>query len=349
MSPAKPRHPRKYHAVKRRFIVQGLRIFVALAIFAYLLRSAPLQELGRRLGASLQHPGWLFGGVGLTFMGLLMGAVRWRIILDAQGVRLHPGKVFRIFFIGQFFNAFMLGACGGDVARAYYAARDLPGRRAETASTVFVDRAIGLFTIILYCCLVILIRLPFFLTHPQTKGPGLLMLIFLATSLIGMLALFRRNLFEHFALFRRIEYATSVGPLIRRAYEALYLYRSNPRSLALALALSMLNLVLLTLACGSFGAAIGLSLDRPFLDHFTLFPIITTLAAIPLTPGALGLREGLFAGLYGAVGVLPPYAVSLSLMVYAGGLVCSLLGGIFFIGHTSAEHHSLREELRQIP
>lgn len=332
----------------RRKSIQLLRLAVGMAILFFLLRQVPLYDLGDVLSGSARQPEWLAAGIAATFLGLVMGVVRWKIILDAQGTALPFRSAFRIFFIGQFFNAFMPGACGGDVARAYYAAKESATRRTEAASTVFVDRAVGLFATILFCCVLIALRLPFFLGHSQAEVPGLLMLVFLLSATAGILALFRRNLFEHFALFRRLEYGTAVGPLIRRAYNAFYLYRHRRRVLGLSVLLSILNLSFLTVACLFFGLALGLPIEKPFVDHFTLFPIVTTLAAIPLTPGALGLREGLFVGMYGAIGIEPAQAISLSLLVYVGGLVCSLLGCLFFISYTSAEHQSLRHELNEL-
>ena len=92
---------------------------------------------GSVLAQTVSRWPWWLAGIILTFLGLLAGVFRWKEILAAQGLRLPLSRVFSIFFIGQFFNAFMLGACGGDVARAYYASRDTPGRRTEAASTVF--------------------------------------------------------------------------------------------------------------------------------------------------------------------------------------------------------------------
>jgi uncharacterized protein (TIRG00374 family) len=331
---------------KRGFLI--LRLLVGAAILFYLFRSMPRSALLDVWHDAREQPGWLAAGLAFTFMGLAMGVARWKQILETH--RLHAGffRVFQVFFIGQFFNAFMPGACGGDVARAYYVARGEHGKRVEAASTVFVDRAVGLFVTVVFCCVFIVVRLPFFLVSPRAKAPGLFMLAFLVATVLGLLALFRRNVFEHIPVFRRVERNTALGPLIRRAYEAFYLYRQHPRVMLQAVVFSVLNLVCLTLACVCFGRAIHLPLAQPLLDHFTFFPIITTLAAVPLTPGALGLREGLFAGLYGVVGVGIPHAIALSLMVYISGLLWGLLGAVFFVTHATAEHRGLREELARL-
>lgn len=321
-----------------------LRMGICAGLLAYLLRRVDLAALGRVLAQTLTEWPWWVIGLALTFLGLFAGVLRWKEILAAQGMPLPLGRVFRIFFIGQFFNAFMLGACGGDMARAYYVIQGWKrGRRAEAVSTVFVDRAVGLFVTIVFCCVMIVLRVPAFIDYQGTRWPGILMFVFLGGSVVAILVLFRRNLFEHWALFRRLEAGTRFGPYIRRAYEALYLYRGHPRVILACLVLSLLNLLFLTVACFSFGASLGIQL--PLLDYLTLFPIISVIAAIPITPGGLGVREGLFVAMFQDIGVGPHYSLSLSLMVYASGVVWSLFGGLLFVGYSAESGHTLRAEL----
>lgn len=323
-----------------------LRLALCAGLLAYLAQRLDFSTLGRVLARTAAHWPWWCAGIGLTFLGLAVGALRWREILVAQGLRLTFGRVFRIFFVGQFFNAFMLGACGGDVSRAYYASRDTPGKRAEAISTVFVDRAVGLFATVVFCCVMIVLRVRLFLDLQGTRWPGILMFAFLAAGVAALVALFRRNLFEHWAFFRRLEQDTRLGPLIRRAYEAFYLYRTHHRVMAVALALSVLNLAFLTLACYSFGQSLEIALR--LVDYFTLFPIISVLAALPITPGGLGVREGLFMAMFQDLEVDPHQSLPLSLMVYVGGLAWSLFGGLLFLGHTARPGHALRDEIEAV-
>ena len=318
------------------------RVIIGAGLMVYLVNRLDIQTLWSVLGQTVSRWPWWLAGIILTFLGLLAGVFRWKEILGAQGFHLPLSRVFSIFFIGQFFNAFMLGACGGDVARAYCVS-DTPGRRAEATSTVFVDRAVGLFATIAFCCIMIAFRIPLFLDHQGARGPGFLMLLFLLGALIAMFALFRRNLFEHWPFFQRLETDTRLGPLIRRAYDAVYLYRRHVRVMLVSLGLSLLNLAFLTLACYSFGRS--LQVEQSVLDCFTLFPIISVIAAIPITPGSLGVREGLFITMYQAINVDAHYSISMSLMVYLGSLVWSLFGGLVFVGYSAGSGHTLRAEM----
>ncbi|MBU1693305.1 MAG: flippase-like domain-containing protein [Verrucomicrobia bacterium] len=333
-------------AVARRFLSVGGRVVLCVVLLGLLVRRLDLQEFGRILaGAASQWPWWL-AGLAFTFMGLFAGAWRWREILTAQGIRLSFGQVFCIFFIGQFFNAFMLGACGGDVARAYYVARRASGRRAEAASTVLVDRAIGLWVTIAFGCAMIARHRALFTEYAANRWPALLMWILLAGSAAAAWLLFRRNLAEHPWLAARLKPESRVGRLVRRVYAAFFLYRGRPLLMVGAAGLSLVNIVGLTLACWSFARSLGV--DNPLSVFFALFPVITVIAAVPLTPGSLGVREGLFVTLFSSVQVGDETAMSLSLLVYAGSLVWSLFGGAIFMGYAASEGRGFREELEAI-
>ncbi|MBR5604856.1 MAG: flippase-like domain-containing protein, partial [Verrucomicrobia bacterium] len=51
---------------------------------------------------------------------VLLGAWRWHILLEAQGICVVFRRTFQITMIGQFFNSFLLGSTGGDLLKAYY-------------------------------------------------------------------------------------------------------------------------------------------------------------------------------------------------------------------------------------
>jgi len=121
-----------------------LRLAIGLALLAFLAHSIGWDPLLSALTPIRNHPGWILAGIGLTFIALLVGVVRWHIILHTLKLPTGFGRTFQSYFIGQFFNAFLFGACGGDLIRAVEAARDHPEKRAEAVTSVALDRGIGL-------------------------------------------------------------------------------------------------------------------------------------------------------------------------------------------------------------
>ena len=329
---------------KKSLLVMA-RVLLAVGLLAYLFTrmSSELASLHLVLHDSLAHwPLW-FVSLTFTFLGLLVGALRWHFILRAAGLPLPWAKVFSIFFIGQFFNSFMLGACGGDLARAFYVAREWPGKRAEAATTALIDRAVGLLVLVVFSSAVIIYRFHLFFDHIGNRWMGYVMISFLGGAVLLLGLLFRKNLFEHWPLFQRWEKQTALGATFRRVYSALFLFHAQPRALAVAVLLSVLNMSLLTLACLCLGLSLGVELR--VRDYFTVFPVITVLSSLPLTPGGLGVREGLFVELLNTLGVSAAKALPLSLLTYLGGLAWSLLGGLVFLGYTSSRGQSFQQEL----
>jgi len=320
-----------------------LRLLVCAGLFWYLFVKIDRESIFSAIRVAGLHWPWLTLAIILTFLGLLSGGIRWGKILAFHGFQFPTWKVLHMFFVGQFFNSFMLGACGGDLVRAYYVGKDHPGRRTAAAMTVVMDRAIGLFTTVLFSCIMIVARINVFMDNEGPRHTGIIMAAFFVAAAAGLLLLFRKNVFEHFRLFQWIENSTRIGPLIRKAYEITFMYRKDRRILLPALALSVLNLVLLTLACCCFGHALDIKVATA--DYFALFPVISVLTAVPITPGSLGVRETLFVSLFTAVFVDGPHAILLSLMVYLGGAFWSLFGGLLYVTVSSREERRLPETL----
>lgn len=332
--------------VIRKRVLAALRTALGIGILFWLFLRMPRAELQEVLVESVEKwPLWL-AGITATLFGLLTGSLRWHCILRTRGFDITLRRTTRIFFVGQFFNSFLLGACGGDLARAYYAAKAHPERRTGAVLSVLVDRAVGLFVFVVFSCIMIFARGRFFLDHKATLIPGMLMAGFLIGGILSLFVLFRHNLFEKSPLFARLENWTRLGPLLRKAYDILFFYRAHKQLMLISLLLSVLNLSFLTLAVYFF--ALSLQIDVSLLDHFTLFPVITVLTAIPITPGALGIREGLFAHMYAVVGAASFATVPLSILIYFDGVLWSIFGGFIFLTYAPAERSALREELKDI-
>jgi len=306
-----------------------LRLLLGLALVALLVRSVGLQNLRSALAPLNTHPGWIAAALALTFAALLAGVIRWQAILHALGLPTPFSSTYRGFFIGQFFNAFLFGACGGDLARAVVAARDHPGKRTEAVTSVFLDRAIGLVVTLLAGCVLLLPRLRDFAAFDATRPALLLMAAFLLAAVAFLSLFFTRDLFARIPLLQRLQHRGRLGPLLRRAYDAIFLFRQNARHLLGPGLLSLANLLLL--AAASAALARALELDLPFRDLLAVFPVITVLAAIPLTPGSLGVRETLYIQLLAPFGVPPGPALMLSLLGYLAATAWSLYGALFLL------------------
>ena len=104
----------------RRALIQVTRYTICALLFIYLFEKMDGPDLRKALAAALTRWPDLLIGTAFSFCGLFAGVIRWHRLLHGYTIPLPFKKVFKMLFIGQFFNAFMPGSCGGDVVRAFY-------------------------------------------------------------------------------------------------------------------------------------------------------------------------------------------------------------------------------------
>jgi glycosyltransferase 2 family protein len=277
----------------------------------------------------------------LLYLGAyLLGITRWRLLLRAHDIRLGWGRCFTLFFLGHFFNAFLLGATGGDVMKAYYAARETHHRKTEAVTTVFLDRLLGLVALVILVLAILTFRFRFLLAHPMLEEGALYLLLVLAVIGLAITLMWRRNWLESgfwkgSALTKRLP--ASVRSHGARIYAAVYHFKGKPALLAQAFGLSLGVHILSLLACCLFASAIrsGLTL----FQAFTLYPLLGALGAIPITPGGLGVREGAAVVIFGTVGIPPLTAFLLSLIPWLSITLWSLFGGLLYLAEPWRKDH----------
>ena len=78
-------------------------------------------------------------------------------------------------------------------------------------------------------------------------------------------------------------------------------------------------------------AGLALGMDPGLLYFICFQPVAAVLAALPISIGGLGVREGALVGLFASVGVGQELSTAMSLLGYIAGILASLLGGIAFV------------------
>lgn len=323
-----------------------LRLGIGLGIVIFLLFKINLKEMIGILRESLLQWPWLLGGVALYSACLGISIWRWKLILDAQGLRMAWSRVFCVSFIGQFFNSFMFGSTGGDVVRAYYAAKETHHKKTEAVATVVIDRVVGLVMLNVIASVLLIFRFDFYRQHWATHLPALIMIGMIAATLAALLVIFNIRFFKGWPVFRNIDRHPVLGPTVRRLLISIYLYRRRTTLLLQTCILSLGIHSITIMQCYCFGKSLGINIS--VLDYFTVIPLIVSIAALPITPGGLGIREGLAVTMLGALNVSASQALPLSLMMYLISVLLSLVGGLIFLGYTAGAGHTMRDEMIEL-
>ena len=295
------------------------------------------------LWRSLSHvdPGALL--LSLVFMGLTiaLGVVRWRMVLRVQGLDLSLGRATEISLVAHFFNSFLLGSTGGDVLKAYYAARETHHKKTEAVVTVFVDRLIGLFSMLLFAVVMMAPNFGLLRAHrPLAAISGVILFMLLACGAITGFSFWggvSRGWPEARAWLRRLP----KGEVLERSLGACRLFGRQPGFLAREMGVSMA----LNAACVLQILALvrGLHLEVSLTALFVIVPVIICISALPITPSGLGVRENLYVLMLTVpeIHVEATQAFSLSLLAYAGSLIWSIIGGVVYA--CLKERHHLSE------
>jgi len=336
----------------RKRLLSLLQLALGIGLIAFLFhRMDNKADLLEALRAIADHWPYLVGAVISFFVCMAMCAWRWKLILDAHDMHLPFWRAMELYLIGQFFNAFMFGSVGGDLVKVFFVAKAIPHRRTEAITTVFIDRLMGMLALVALVAAVVVIRFRFFMRYPETRAVMVFMIAVMVATVGGLIVVFRKNVFEHWACFRRLEENTAVGKIISRVYNAFHECFTHRGLLAKVLTLSLVNHIAIIFAAFLLGLGLEIrtvpegasprglttphatlrpsTLAAEFGNYLTIFPIVNGIAAIPATPGGLGTREYAAQFLLGVpeFNVPASRAVPLSLLLFATTLFWSLIGG----------------------
>lgn len=287
--------------------------------------------------------------ISLVVMGatILLSVVRWRLVLAVHGLHLSFGRAMEISIVAHFFNSFLLGATGGDLIKAYYAARETHHKKVEAVGTVFVDRIIGLFALLLFACLAMLLNIPLLRSDPVYQKLSLFVLAMAAGGFVATFLAFRGGMSLGVFNLRELIRKLPKGDMIERLRDSFLVYGQHRSALLNTLLLSLL--IHFVAVAHVQSVAWGMSSQATFGQLLTIVPIISCFIVLPISPSGLGVRENLFVYMLVApqIGDTPSQALALSLLCYAGSLFWSLIGGVVYA--TFRESHHLEEITHEEP
>ena len=276
--------------------------------------------------------GWLM--ISLIFMGftIVIGVIRWRIVLSVQGLNFSFRRAMGISLVAHFFNSFLLGATGGDLLKAYFSSQETSHKKAETITTVAVDRLLGLFSMLLFCSILALINWDVVISEKRFMAVMLLVLSMLFLSGMFMMLSFwggPTNSRLKFELFLK---KLPKGASLVRCIEACRSYGEKPSFLPRVLGWSMLLNFACVMQILALGLGLGLDMGSHLLVIMLIVPAVICISALPITPSGIGIRENLYVALLSstAIGIDQKAALSLSILAFAGSLLWSLVGGIVY-------------------
>ena len=303
-----------------------VRVVVTVAVLGFLSwkMRGELSAFGNTVANA--NLAWMLTAYGSFCLVIVCAVLRWQLLLRAQGLLLKIIPLIEYFMIGLFFNNFMLGATGGDLVKAYYVAKETHHKKTEAMTTVFIDRIVGMFALI---CIA-LAALLFHLHDPKMRKVSTAIFscfgIFAAFALLFL----NKNLLKKIpfveALSQRLPFRQTMG----RIYDAFYVYHGHKGAVLGAFAYSLFLQFVAILIVYGLGQALGIE-GVGFVHYLLLVPVISTVSALPISFGGLGLGEGAYVYFFNLVTEQSAKYLALALTMRFLVIAWGLVGGLFLL------------------
>lgn len=262
---------------------------------------------------------WILAAVLVAGCETFLGACRWRIFLRVLGIQIPFWQSVRVFYLGLFFNTFLVGSVGGDAVKVLA----LIGRghpKGASLLSVVMNRMSGLPALVL-------LSITFLLGHYSwlTQSPlvaGLLHFVFL--YLFVVIALLAISFVAAWTGFGNR--APSWAPFrdkLSEMCELYFLFVAKWRATALAAGISCLMLMgyFLVFYCAMRAYGVEVSVSKVF----AFMPVVDVISALPISLGGVGVREQLFVILLDQL-----FSVSAAIAVWISltGFLMTLIWGL---------------------
>ena len=303
----------------RKLISSFLRAFVSIffiVLLLYIMRDKYPQIL--KAFASTNIMIFLLA-LGFFIAAIFVASIRMKLIIEAQEIPVTLKESVSLTFIGYFFNNFLPTSIGGDVVKAYYLSHKTDNKAGSYAS-VFVDRVIGLITMIFMAFIAL-----FFVQEGVIDNTIKYIVYFITLgSILAIVFMTNAGLAKKFSFL--LSLVKPVEKKLKKLYETIHKYQYKKALMLKSLGISFVSQILFFASLGVAAWSIGSRI--PLRDLFIKMPIISMMSLLPSING-LGLREGSTVALFGPlIGTDRAFAVSILWLLI---LLCiSVMGGIIY-------------------
>ncbi len=301
----------------------SLKIIVSLSILTLILIfKISIQEVWNEF--KNVNIWWLVVSFSLHGLGLLISAVRWQILIKAQGDSVPLSFLAKSYLVGNFFNTILPSRIGGDVVRIWDGSK-YSKTVLKSSAIILVERLTGIIVLLLFALGSALFRLDM-----AQKVP--VIWVSLIMGLLGLAAvlLFFTPFIEK--IINKIPSKGFLKKIIQKTIEfrsTIIFYKTKKAALLKAFGWAFLLQANVILHFFLIGKALHLHIK--IVDYLVFIPIVMLIQLIPITINGLGLREGAYIEIFEFYGIAPESAFSFALIDVAFMLIIGIIGAIIYV------------------
>ncbi|MHB1253923.1 MAG: lysylphosphatidylglycerol synthase transmembrane domain-containing protein [Candidatus Humimicrobiaceae bacterium] len=273
----------------------------------------------------------------MYWVGISLLVLRWQILLKTQKIKASFGFLLGSYLVGFFFNNFLPTSIGGDVYRIYDTSKLKHSSGMKAASIVLMERTTGIVSSIIY--LFFALAIGFVKTSQVELKVGkwdvsnhlliILIIVFFAVSILVTLVMLFPDAFRLNKLFRKLKFLHKWEDKLKQVYDTFKSFRKFKLMLLVTIALSLVLQFAFTLNYSFAGMGFGIT-KLSILSYIFIVQLCGILSMIPISIGGIGVREGTFVILVGALGGEKNIAAIVSIAILIMILLPGVVGGIIY-------------------
>ncbi len=304
----------------RKLLENLLKLGISVFLLWLVLHNVDLQKLWsyiRSINILLYIPAVL-----IAMTAFILSAIRWYVFIRAYGLNISIWEAIKFVMIALSVGIILPAGAGPDVVRFLYGQKKNRHMRAQLLSSIFMDRFIGLTSLIFLALVGIYMGVEGLETLKRViwiiLGGFLLTLMFLLSETFDRLML---KLFGNIKAFR-------LGERMEKFVKTFSMYRENKPALLLCFLISLTMQSLFGLSVYFIALSMGFHLDP--IKAIFITASVNFITMIPISFSGIGIREGAFVFLLGQE-IGREAAIALSLIYYFTTILAFSPGILFFL------------------
>lgn len=307
----------------KKHLITVAKIIVSTALIILLINKLGFRDI--LLQFQTANFWWLFLAIFIFTVSNFLGALQWFLLLRARNINLSFSHVLSYYYVGLFFNNFLIGYIGGDAIRIYDITKQ-SGDSSSAVSTVFLDRFMGFVLLTTLAMIAGLI----WQNMLESKTMLLIIVVIFVCWVLSFVFLFNEKLAQSLGKLIKLVFTPKNNGKIQEIYKNINSFKHERKTLVsivlISVAVQTVRVLVHYLAALSLGV-------RGHIKYFFLFiPIIALLSSLPISIGGIGIREGSGVALFSKIPeFIPEMVVAMELLAYLIGIIAAIPGGIIFM------------------
>lgn len=309
----------------KKYLYLFLKIAISFGIIFFTVRSIELESL--KIQFMKTDPLWIGCSLILLSLSYFLGAFQWRLILRMAQITLSYPVTLGYYYVGLFFNNFLISGMGGDFLRVYDIQKHSPDqeRLSPALATVFFDRFVGLLTLIFFAC----VTGVFMIGRGESVRMFTSIAVILTIWILGLIIVFNKKAADTIVKPFTGLIPKKIYERLRHLYHEVHSFRTQPLELSKIFCISLVVQGLRILTIWAIGRAMA---DQSSVLYYIIFvPIISLAASLPISIGGTGPREQTTVLLFRKIGVTAETAFSIGFVTYIVSMISTIPGALIFL------------------